>query len=114
MSITGIVVRRRVPDLDAAVSFHEALTGSVAKRFAFGGAQLAAVGPFLLFAAPADVADKLEAMVATISVEDLDEQTRLLTSIGAEIVAPAARTPNGHRLIARHPDGGVFEYVSRY
>lgn len=54
MSIAGVVVRRRVPDLDAAVSFYEELTGAVGSRFAFGGAQLA----------------------------------------------------------ARHPDGGVFEYVS--
>lgn len=113
MSITGIVVRRRVPNLDEAVPFYEALTGSVANRFAFGGAQLAAVGPFLLFAAPADIAGKLEAVAATIKVDDVVEQARLLRSIGAEIVAPPARTPNGHRLVARHPDGGVFEYVSR-
>jgi len=52
MSITGVVVRRRVPDLDAAIPFYEELTGAVGSRFAFGGAPLAAVGSFLLFTEP--------------------------------------------------------------
>ncbi len=112
MSIIGVVVRRRVPDLDAVVPFYEELTGTVGSRFAFGGAQLAAVGSFLLFAAPDDVAERLERVVATIKVDDLAEWTPRLQSLGAEIVAPTAATPNGRRLIARHPDGGVFEYVS--
>lgn len=112
MSITRVVVRRRVADLDAAVPFYEGLTGAVSTRFALSGAQLAAVGPFLLFAAPDDIADRLERVVATITADDVAEWTRRLQSLGAEIVAPATATPNGQRLVARHPDGSVFEYVS--
>jgi predicted enzyme related to lactoylglutathione lyase len=111
MTITGVVVRRRVTDLEAAVTFYEALTGARANRFSFGGADLAAVGPFLVFAAPDDAAQVFERVVATISVDDLDELATRLEALGATIIAPPAPTPNGQRMIARHPDGGVFEYV---
>ncbi len=89
------------------------MTGKLGSRFAFARAQLAAVGSFLLFAAPDDIADRLERVVATIRVDDVAEWTARLQPLGAEIVAPAELTPNGRRLIARHPDGGVFEYVSK-
>lgn len=49
MTITGVVVRRRVEDLKASVRFYEQLTGVAAKLFSFSGADLAAIGPFLLF-----------------------------------------------------------------
>jgi predicted enzyme related to lactoylglutathione lyase len=111
MTITGVVVRRRVDDLDAAVTFYEQLTGQTSKRFAFGGAELAAVGPFLLFAAPPDIAELLERVIASISVDDVDAQAEQLEQLGAEIIAPPSPTPNGRRLVARHPDGSVFEYV---
>lgn len=69
------------------------------------------MGPFLLFACDDDAAERLAGVVATIVVDDLPAQARILTDLGATIVAPPAPTPNGHRLIARHPDGRVFEYV---
>ncbi|MGI8902700.1 MAG: VOC family protein [Solirubrobacteraceae bacterium] len=111
MTITGVTIRLRVDDLQEAVDFYEQLTGQTANRFAFGGAELAASGPFLLFAAPDHVAERLSRVAATISVDDFVVQGRALTQLGAEIVAPASVTPNGHRLVARHPDGSVFEYV---
>jgi hypothetical protein len=44
---------------------------------------------------------------------DLPAAHDLLVRLAAQIVAPASATPNGYRLLARHPDGAVFEYVSR-
>ncbi len=111
MAITGVVVRRRVADLDAAIEFYEALTATSADRFAFSGARLASIGPFLIFAADGELAAQLERVVATVTVDDLDAQAGLLRSLGAEVVAPVTATPNGRRMIARHPDGGVFEYT---
>lgn len=110
MSITGVVVRRRVDDLPGAVAFYEALTGASAHRFRFANVELAAVGPFLLFTVTDD-AQRIADVVATVTVDDLPATHQLLLDLGADIVAPIASTPNGHRLIARHPDGGVFEYV---
>jgi predicted enzyme related to lactoylglutathione lyase len=112
MSITGVIIRRLIDDLPAAVPFYEALTGEPAHRFSYGGVELAAVGPFLLIAA-GDNARRAAQVAATIAVDDLAATERLLLRLGAEIVAPRAATPNGHRLIARHPDGAVFEYVGR-
>jgi predicted enzyme related to lactoylglutathione lyase len=106
-------VRRRVDDLDAAVDFYEALTGNAAQRFSFAGAELAAVGSFLLFEAVGELGDRLERVAATITVSDLDTHCELLAQLGADIEAPLSPTPNGRRLIARHPDGAVIEYVGR-
>ena len=50
-------------------------------------------------------------MAATIAVDDLPATHDLLVGNGAEIIAPIAATPNGRRMIVRHPDGAVFEYV---
>jgi predicted enzyme related to lactoylglutathione lyase len=111
MSITGVVIRHRVTDLDATTPFYEELTGRPANRFAFSGAELAAVGPFLLFSAPGETGDRLAGVVATLTVTDLDAHQQRLVELGAEIVAPPADTPNGRRMIVRHPDGAVFEYV---
>src|SRR5689334_6160520 len=106
MNITGVVVRRKVADLTTAVPFYEALTGSPAQRFRFADAELAAIGPFLIFTV-AEGAERLANVVATITVDDLPATLDRLTDLGADIIAPIAATPNGHRLIARHPDGGV-------
>jgi predicted enzyme related to lactoylglutathione lyase len=95
----------------AAVDFYERLTGQTANRFAFGEVDLASVGPFLLFAAPEAVAERFSRVVATIRVDDVVTQAAELERLGAEIVTAPSPRPNGHRLVARHPDGGVFEYV---
>ncbi len=113
MTITGVVIRRRVVDLDAALSFYEQLTGESANRFAFSGAELAAVGPFLLFTAPDDVGDRLARVVATLVVDDLDAEQEALVALGADVVAARAEAPNGRRLIVRHPDGAVFDYAGK-
>jgi predicted enzyme related to lactoylglutathione lyase len=113
MKFTSVVVRRRVANLDDALPFYERLTGERAHRFSFGGADLAAVGPFLLFVADGDAGDRLERVVATLAVEDLDAAEATLIESQAQVVAPLAQTPNGRRVIVRHPDGAVFEYVGR-
>lgn len=113
MAITGVIVRIRVNDLDAAVPFYEDLTGATATRFSFGSAALASVGPFLLFAAPGEDGDRLANVVATLVTDDLDPQLAELEALGASVIAPATSTPNGRRAIVRHPGGAVFEYVGR-
>ena len=111
MSVTGVVARVRVDDLDAAIPTYEALTGRTAARFSFGSATLASVGCFLLFHADGADGDRLAGVRATLVTDDLDREIGGLAELGAEVVAPPARTPNGRRAIIRHPDGAVFEYV---
>ncbi|QES58367.1 glyoxalase [Streptomyces venezuelae] len=112
MPITSMTLRRRVDDLEAAAPFYERLTGETADRFRFAGLELAAVGPFLLFSGPEEVAERFAGVAATLSVPDLDRAVSEAVEAGASLLAPAQSTPNGHRAVLRHPDGGVYEYVS--
>ena len=85
MEILGASLRICVDDLDTAIPFYERLAGGTALRFERGGVQVAAI--------------------------DVEEAHRLLTELGARIIAGPVPTPVGRNLIAMHPDGSVFEYV---
>ncbi|CAL9329388.1 hypothetical protein SUDANB120_00040 [Streptomyces sp. enrichment culture] len=113
MAIDSVVLRRRVDDLESAALFYEGLTGEPAVRFEFAGLKLASTGPFLLFTGPGEVAERFAGVAATLSVADLDSAVAACEAAGAEVIAAPAVTPNGRRAVLRHPDGGVFEYVSR-
>ena len=57
------------------------------------------------------MARRSAAVAATVSAPDLASTIAALRERGAEVVADISTTPNGHRAVVRHPDGGVFEYV---
>ncbi|MFI5684286.1 VOC family protein [Streptomyces sp. NPDC051636] len=113
MEIQGAALRIYVDDLETAIPFYEQLTGGRAMRFARGGVQVAAVGPFLLMSGPESQLELLRKVTATIAVKDVEEALRVLTGLGARIIAGPVATPVGHNLIAMHPDGSVFEYVDQ-
>jgi predicted enzyme related to lactoylglutathione lyase len=107
-NITGVLARVFAPDLDAAIPLYEELAQARAERFGFRDVELARVGPFLLLAGnTAAYRDR----TATIQVADLAPVLAALESAGGEIVEGPAPAPNGARLIARHPDGAIFEYI---
>ena len=113
MDILGATLRICVDDLDRAVPFYERLAGGRARRFERGGVQVAAVGCFLLMSGPESELEVLRKISATIAVKDVDESHRVLTELGAHIIAGPVPTPAGRNLIAMHPDGMVYEYVDR-
>lgn len=113
MDILGTSLRICVDDLDAAVTVYEKLTGAEALRFHQGPVAVAAVGPFFLMSGPPAQMDVLRRIAATLAVTDVREAVRDLTSVGAEVIAGPKRTPIGHNVVARHPDGSIFEYVDR-
>ncbi|MFG2193596.1 VOC family protein [Streptomyces sp. NPDC048639] len=113
MEILGTSLRVCVDDLDHAVGVYERLTGSQAVRFGRGGVSVAAVGAFLLMSGPDWELEVLRKVTATIAVKDLDEAHAVLSEVGADIIAGPVPTPMGRNLVARHPDGSVFEYVDR-
>ncbi|MEU9391794.1 VOC family protein [Streptomyces sp. NPDC101209] len=113
MDILGATLRICVDDLETAVPFYERLAGGHALRFERGGVQVAAVGCFLLMSGPEAELEVLRKVAATIAVKDLDEAHRVLTELGARIVAGPVPTPGGRNLIAMHPDGTVYEYADR-
>ncbi|GGW72438.1 hypothetical protein GCM10010503_57440 [Streptomyces lucensis JCM 4490] len=113
MDILGASLRICVDDLDTAIPFYERLAGGTALRFDRGGVQVAAVGSFLLMSGPEPELEILRKVAATIAVKDVDEAHRLLTELGARIIAGPVPTPVGRNLVAMHPDGSVFEYVDQ-
>jgi len=62
---------------------------------------------------PESELEVLRKISATIAVKDVDESHRVLTELGAHIIAGPVPTPAGRNLIAMHPDGTVYEYVDR-
>ncbi|CAL9632674.1 VOC family protein [Streptomyces griseomycini] len=114
MEILGATLRVCVDDIEAAIPFYERLANGPALRFERGGVQVAAVGCFLLMSGPATELEVLRRVAATIAVKDVEEAHRVLTELGADIVAGPVPTPAGRNLIARHPDGAVYEYVDRH
>ncbi|PWI14336.1 glyoxalase [Streptomyces sp. Act143] len=113
MDILGATLRVCVDDLETAVPFYERLAGGPALRFERGGVQVAAVGCFLLMSGPEAELEILRKVAATIAVKDVDEANRVLTELGARVIAGPVGTPAGRNLIAVHPDGAVYEYVDR-
>ena len=113
MDILGATLRICVDDLETPVPFYERLAGGRALRFERGGVQVAAVGCFLLMSGPEAEIEVLRKVAATIAVKDVEEAHRVLTELGAHIVAGPVATPVGRNLIAMHPDGAIYEYVDR-
>ena len=107
-NITKVLARVFVSDLDAAIPLYEELAHARAEKFGFRDVELARVGPFLLLAGEtAAYRDR----TATIQVASLALVLAALASAGGEVIEGPAPAPNGARLIARHPDGAVFEYI---
>ncbi|MBA0052197.1 VOC family protein [Streptomyces sp. AJS327] len=113
MDILGTSLRVCVDDLDAAVPVYEKLTGAAAMRFENGPVEVAAVGPFFLMSGPEGHLEVLRKITATLAVRDVDEAVADLQAVGAQIVAGPKPTAAGRNVIARHPDGSVFEYVDQ-
>ena len=107
-NISMVLARVFVSDLSAAIPIYEELAQAQAERFSFRDLELARIGPFLLLAGnTAGYRDR----TATIQVASLEPVLAALKSAGGEVVEGPAPGPNGARLIARHPDGAVFEYI---
>ncbi|MER7486930.1 VOC family protein [Streptomyces sp. NPDC126497] len=113
MEILGATLRVCVDDLETAIPFYERLAGGRALRFERGGVQVAAVGCFLLMSGPPAELDVLRKVAATLAVKDVEETRQVLAEMGADILAGPLPTPVGRNLIARHPDGTVYEYADR-
>lgn len=113
MDILGTSLRIYVDDLDAAVPVYERLTGTEAVRFENGPVSVAAVGPFMVMSGPAEQLNVLRLIGATLAVGDVRAAVEELRAVGAEILVGPQQTTIGRSVVARHPDGAVFEYVDR-
>lgn len=107
--VTAVLARIYVDDLPAALPLYERLAAQAAPhRFGFRGLRLATVGRFLLIEG-AD--DAVRSRTATLVVSDIDAVAEVVSDGGGALLEGPAAGPNGRRLIARHPDGSVVEYL---
>ncbi|MDQ0752511.1 putative enzyme related to lactoylglutathione lyase [Streptomyces africanus] len=95
MEILGATLRVCVDDLETAIPFYERLAGGRAQRFERGGVQVAAIGCFLLMSAPPAELELLRKVAATIAVTDVEETHKVLTELGAHIIAGPHRLTGG-------------------
>ena len=111
--VNKVLARVFVDDLDAALPAYRALAGPDVEptRFDFRDVRLAWLGPFLLLQVPTDRRAAYE-RVATLLVDDLAPVADAVTAHGGEILEGPSPAPNGARMIARHGDGSVFEYIA--
>lgn len=108
-NITGVFARIYVEDLEAALPLYgELADGAPPFRFDYRDLSLATVGPFLLIQG---AGEEIRSHTSTISVRDLSRVAAAIERAGGTLLEGPAPAPNGPRLIARHPDGTVLEYL---
>ncbi len=109
--VQQVLARVFVDDIDQALPTYQQLSGgAVPRRFGFRDVQIAWVGFFLLLQMPAEQRGRYE-RVATLLVEDIDTARAAVESSGGTVLEESVDAPNGPRMIARHGDGAVFEYI---
>jgi predicted enzyme related to lactoylglutathione lyase len=110
-NVVAVLARVPVDSIDESLATYQRLAGtSEVRSFGFGIVRLAWVGPFLLLEG-GDEATR--SRVATIIVRDVDLVGSIVHAEGGELTEGPMAGPNGRRLIARHADGNVFEYIEQ-
>jgi predicted enzyme related to lactoylglutathione lyase len=108
-NIRAMIADVEVESLEAAIPLYRELAGDVeVRRFPYRDLELALVGPFLLCSGPLE---EHVSQTATVIVGSLDPVLEALSKAGAEVLEAPNEVPNGTRIVARHPDGSVFEYM---
>ncbi|GAA2532522.1 hypothetical protein [Winogradskya humida] len=109
--VREILARVFVDDLDRALPTYVNLSGGAEPRiFEFRAVRLAWIGSFLLLQVPPDQRAAYD-RVATVLVENIKLAQSIVESGGGAVLEGPADGPNGPRMIARHADGSVFEYI---
>lgn len=110
-NIVRVLARIPVESIDEALPLYLRLAGTEdVHTFDFGSVRLAWVGPFLLLEG-ADASAR--SRVATIIVRDIQEVSLAVQALHGVLLDGPMPGPNGARLIARHPDGNVVEYIEQ-
>nr|WP_029114874.1 glyoxalase/bleomycin resistance/dioxygenase family protein [Mycobacterium sp. URHB0044] len=112
-TIKRIAARVEVPDIDAALPLYTQLAGvppDAVIRVTRNGIDIAFLGDFVLLAGPdRELVDSRR--VATVIVDDIAWAAEVIGNAGGDLLEGPADAQVGQRLLARHPDGGVFEYL---
>jgi hypothetical protein len=108
-NIRAMIANVEVENLEEAIPLYQDLAGDAeVRRFPYRELELALVGPFLLYSGPHE---RYLSQNGTVLVDSLTPVLDSLAKAGAEILEAPNEVPNGTRILARHPDGSVFEYM---
>lgn len=111
-NIIAMLANVRVTDLEAAIPLYQQLAGvETAYRFTWEGLHCAHIPPFLLFDGP--IPAPATEQQGTVIVSSVEEVRATIEAAGGAILEGPHEVANGTRLIAKHPDGAVFEYLQR-
>ena len=109
--VDAVLARVSVANIDLALPLYVALSGTKEiRRFRFGDVELAWVGNFLLLSGPPESMAGYQ-RVATLIVNNISAAVSAVEANGGAVLEGPAEAPNGPRMIARHGDGAVFEYI---
>lgn len=108
-NIIATIVNVSVADLESAIPLYQKIAGvERVKRFPYKNLQLANVGPFLLIEGSLD---EHISQVATILVRSVDDVRAAIVEAGGAVLEGPSEVPNGIRVLLKHPDESVFEYL---
>ncbi len=108
-NVVAVLARVYVDDIEAAAPLYEALTqGERPHRFNFRDMHLAKIGSFLLVQG-AD--EGVRSHSATVAVRNVGIVAEAISAASGELLEGPDVGPNGPRLVARHPDGTIVEYI---
>jgi hypothetical protein len=108
-NIRAMIANVEVDSLEDTIPLYRELAGDVdVRRFPYRELELALVRAFLLYSGSLE---KYVSQTATVLVDSLDPVLDALGRAGAEILEAPNEVPNGTRIVTRHPDGSVFEYM---
>ena len=114
MKVLGVTIPLFTTEFDSAIAHYSTLIGeSVQNRFEVPakGITVARIGGLLIIVGSDAALAPLREIRGTLLVDSLDEYEAHLRDSGADILQPPTATPAGGNMIARGPDGVVFEYV---
>jgi predicted enzyme related to lactoylglutathione lyase len=108
-NIIAMIANVSVPDLESAIPLYQQIAGiERVKRFSYKNLKLASVGPFLLIEGSLD---QHIPQVATILVHSAAEARIAVEAAGGVLLEGPDIVPNGTRVLLKHPDGSVFEFL---
>lgn len=110
MNILAVVPRLYVSDLQTHLEFYKILLEQeTPQEFQMNGTHVIRFTNLLLFE---ELNETIKNHVAaTIVIDDLNEVRKLILNYNGAMITEPIQVPTGMKMIVRHPDGNVIEYI---
>ncbi|HHT7082393.1 hypothetical protein P4K91_08320 [Bacillus anthracis] len=110
MNILAIVPRLYVSDLQTHLEFYKILLKQEKpQEFQINGTHVIRFTNLLLIE---EVDEPLKKRVAvTLVIDNLQEVKKLILNYNGVIITEPIQIPTGMKMIVRHPDGNIIEYI---